>query len=226
MLLPKYYYVNDFAELHDYFLSCPHDCQHFKAGDYIWHLDEFVERVYYIESGIARSVVHHEDGHKKLLYFHGKGSIYPGCHQSKFKIEKSIVMKAISDVDTLVFSREDFYRMYQENPRLNALMLEIYARYINLLIYEAAHQEYNSSLMKLCNLLYLFSENPTHGDAFHIELTQADIANILTINRVNIAKYLSQLRDKGIIRPHRRWIEIVDMEGLKRYCSYETMPSE
>lgn len=226
MLIPRYFYTDDFVELYDYFLSQPHTRQHFHKGEYLWRPDEYIERIYYIESGIARTTVQHEDGHEKLFHFHGKGTVYPGCHESKFKIEKSIVMRAVSEMETLMFSREDFYRMYRENLRLNALMLENYARYINLMIYEGAHQEYNSSLMKLCNLLYLFYENPTHTNPLHIELTQEDIANILTINRVNVAKYLSQLRNKGIIQSHRKWIEVVDIEGLKRNCSYETMLSD
>lgn len=226
MLIPSYFYTDDFEELHSYFLSQPHTCQHFHRGDYLWRPNECIERIYYIESGIARTTVQHEDGHEKLIHFHGKGTVCPGCHESKYKIEQSIIMTAVSDMETLVFSREKFYHMYRENRRLNALILEGYARFINLLIYEAAHQEYNSSLMKLCNLLYLFTENSPYDDPFHIELTQTDIANNLTINRVNVAKHLSRLRNEGIIRSHRNCVEIVDIDGLKRHCSFETMRSD
>lgn len=78
---------------------------------------------------------------------------------------------------------------------------------------------------KLCNLLYLFSKDSPDGNPNHIDLTQDNIADILTINRVNAAKCISRLRDEGIIVSHRKWIEITDPEALERYCSQETLLS-
>lgn len=113
-------------------------------------------------------------------------------------------------METLEFSRESVYQMFQENRHLSNIAFESYAKLINLLIYETAHQDYNNSFIKLCNLLYLFSQNSPNGRTNHIVLSQENIADILTINRVNAAKCLSRLRDEGIIVSHRKWIEIVD----------------
>lgn len=223
MNIPRYYFSGEFAELYEYFLSQPHTTKTFRKNEYLWGPGELLEKVYYIQSGIAQTVVEHENGFQKILHFHSSGTIYPGCHQTSFKIERSILTKALSDVETLVFSREDFYGMFKENSRLNSLCLEQYAAYINLLIYEAAHQEYNNSFIKLCNLLYLFSQNSYSQDACKIDLTQENIADILTINRVNAAKCLSRLRDEEIIISHRKWIEIRDLPALKGYCSMETL---
>lgn len=223
MKIPRYYFAGEFADLYEYFLSQPHTVKTFHKNEYLWAPGEPLETVYYIKSGIAQTVVEHENGYQKILHFHSKGTVYPGCHETAFKIEKSIMTKALSDLETLAFSRKDFYRMFQENSRLNAICFEIYAAYINLLIYEAAHQEYNSSFIKLCNLLYLFSQNSSSGKADKIDLTQENIADILTINRVNAAKILSRLRDEGIIVSHRKWIEIINLPALKAYCSIETL---
>ena len=140
-----------------------------------------------------------------------------------FKIEQSIVTKAISDMQVLEFSREDIYSMFQTNTKLSALAFEYYAKLINVLIYETAHQEYNNSFLKLCNLLYLFTQNSPSEDTTRIELSQENIADILTLNRVNVAKCLSRLRDERIIISHRKWIEIIDLNKLSCYCSQETL---
>lgn len=222
MLIPRYYFANDYTQLYDYFLSQPHTKRHFKKGDYLWKPGECIERVYYIESGIAQTLVEHEDGYRKILWFHSNGTVFPGCHESLFKIEKSIITKTLSNTDALEFTRADFYRMFLENRELSSIAFESYAMYINLLIYETAHQEYNNSFLKLCNLLYLFSKNAPGGKTSRIDLTQENIADILTINRVNAAKSLSRLRDEGIIISHRKWIEIADFTALEAYCSMET----
>ena len=224
MLLPRYYFSGDFEPLHDYFLSQPHTKRLFQKGDYLWRPGEFIQRVYFIESGITVTSAEHEDGYRKILFFHSKGSVFPGFHRSLFKIERTLVTQALSPVKALEFSADQVYRMFQENSQLSTIAFESYAKLINLLIYETAHQDYNNVFLKLCNLLYLFSQNSPSGDPTHIELTQENIANILTINRVNAAKALARLRDEGIIISHRKWIELVDLEALERHCSQETLP--
>lgn len=223
MLIPRYYFYNDFTELYGYFLTQPHIKKTFLKNEYLWKPGEPLNHVYFILSGIGQALVEHEDGHQKILSFHSTGTVHPGCHKTVFKIEQSIIFKALSKMEVLSFTREDFYRMFQDNPKLNALMFEWYAMYINLLIYESAHQEYNNSFIKLCNLLYLFSQNSPSGQSLRVDLTQENIADILTVNRVNAARSLLRLRDEGIIEPHRKWIEILDLDALASYCSQETL---
>lgn len=223
MLIPRYYFYNDFTQLYEYFLTHPHVRKTFSKNEYLWKPGEPLTHVYYILSGIGQALVEHEDGHRKILSFHSAGTVHPGCHKTVFKIEQSIIFKALSHMEVLSFSWEDFYRMFQSNQKLNALMFEWYAMYINLLIYESAHQEYNHSFIKLCNLLYLFSQNSPAGQSMTINLTQENIADILTVNRVNAARGLLRLRDEGIIESHRKWIEILDLDALASYCSQETL---
>ena len=89
----------------------------------------------------------------------------------------------------------------------------------------SAHQDYNNSFLKLCNLLYLFSQNSPEENGRRISLTQENIAEILTVTRVNAARNLSRLRDEQIIVSHRKWIEIINPQALEAYCSQETLKS-
>ncbi len=221
MLIPRYYFSNDYVAFYDALLKQPHTKRKIQKNTYLWKPGEFIQNIYYIESGICLTSATHEDGHQKILYFTSKGSLAPGFHNSQFKIEKSITIKAITDMEVLEFSQKDIYNMYLTNPKFSAVAFENYAKLINLLIYETAHQEYNNSFLKLCNTLYLFSKN--HRSTNEIKLSQENIADILAINRVNVAKCLSRLRDEGIIIPHRNWIEIIDFKKLENYCSQETL---
>lgn len=226
MLIPRYYFTDDYVDLYEYFLTIPHTKRMISKGEYLWKPGDLIQHVYYIESGICMTSVQHEDGHQKILYFHSKGCITPGFHYTTFKIEQSITTKAISDMHVLEFSREEMYSMFQQNAKLSALAFETYAKLINVLIYETAHQEYNNSFLKLCNLLYLFTQNSPSGQSRRIDLSQENIADILTLNRVNVAKCLSRLRDEGIIVSHRKWIEVKNLDKLELYCSQETLNSD
>ena len=67
------------------------------------------------------------------------------------------------------------------------------------------------------------SRNSPGNESGRIDLTQENIAEILTVTRVNAARNLGRLRDERIIVPHRRWIEIIDQQALEDYCSEETL---
>ena len=128
-------------------------------------------------------------------------------------------------METLCFTGAAFLEMLSENSPAHAEHAGLVCSYINLLLYESAHQDYNSSFVKLCNLLYLFTQNSPGGRTDRIDLTQENIAEILTVTRVNAARSLGRLRDEKIIVSHRRWIEIIDQKALEAYCSLETLQS-
>ncbi|XBX04823.1 Crp/Fnr family transcriptional regulator [Enterocloster clostridioformis] len=226
MLIPRYFFAHDYKDFYDYFLSQPHVKKTFQKNDPLWGPGAPLTHIYYILSGIAQTSLEHENGSRKISSLHGSGTVFPGCHRVVFKIEQSIVVTAISDMEVLSFTKEQFLTMFLDNPELSLRTLDWYATYINLLLYEGAHQDYNNSFIKLCNLLYLFSQNAPDGEGSRIQLTQENIAEILTITRVNAARNLARLRDEQIIVPHRKWIEILNFQALESYCSLETLKSD
>jgi CRP-like cAMP-binding protein len=223
MLIPRYFFTGEFTQFYNYFLTCPHVVEKYKKNDYLWPPGEKLTHVFYIHTGIAQTFIEHEEGYKKILSFHGKGTIFPmGSHRIDFKIENAHITKALMDMTVLKFTRQTFYSMAQENKALNAQVLDWLSMFINLLIYETAHQEYNKSFIKLCNLLYVFSKNSPFGES-NIEFTQEDIANILALDRVNVANNLARLREENIIITHRNRIEITNPAALQSYCTGESV---
>ena len=223
MLIPRYYFSNDYEEFLDFFLSYPHVRKHYQKDEYLWNLGDNVTHIHYILSGMALTVLEHENGFRKISSFHSEGTVFPGCHKAHFKIEQAIATIALSETETLCFSRDVFLQMVSENQQLMFRTLDWYAMYINLLLYESAHQDYNHSFIKLCNLLYLFMQNSPSKETGRIDLTQENIAEILTVTRVNAAKNLARLRDEKIIVSHRKWIEVINPKALEAYCSLETL---
>lgn len=221
---PRYYFENEYRAFYEYFLSQPHRERTFSTGSYLWKPTEPLKYVYYIQSGVVQTYVEHENGRRKILSFHGQGTAFPGFQQQDFKIEKSIITLAVTETTTLEFTKEQFFRMYQENMQLNIQVLEWTASFINLLIYELAHQSYNDLFLKICNLLYLMAKSVAKGkEPCIVPLTQDNIADLLGSNRVSVAKNLVTLRNENIIATHRKWIEISDFNRLAEYCSMETL---
>lgn len=218
MHTPRYFFIGDFSAFHEYFISRPHKRRSFARGEFLWPPGEPFGRMHYILSGAARCCVEHENGRRKIISFHGAETLFPVYHERDYRIELAITTEALSNVETLEFTKESFRAMFRENGSLAAALVEWYSSYVNLLLYETAHQEYNGSFIKLCNLLYLLA--PAGGlDA----VTQEELADILGTSRVNLTRGLAQLRSEGVVRTRRGRVEITDLGALSRRCSLETV---
>ena len=231
MLTPRYLYRDDFSPFLDELTELPHVERRFSRGEYLWRPGDLIEQVHYILEGVARTSFINEDGRAKALFYHGTGMVFPGCHESQFAIERSLVTEAMEPVNTLEFRRADFLAHAQANPAIGSTMFENYARYINLLIFEAAHQERNESLVKLCNVLELLArdaareQNDAKDEVLdnirRIDCSQEDLAEILAMNRVSVARLMGKLADAGVVATHRGWIEILDRNALLSRCTGE-----
>ena len=224
MLTPRCFFSEDFRSFQDYFFSQPHRRRTFARGDYLWRPERPFESVHYILSGVSQNYVEHENGRRKIISFHGPGTLFPGYHRQDYKIERSLITRALSPMEVLEFSKEEFRLMFAHNGDLSAAVVEWYAMYINLLLYDTAHQEYNSSFLKLCNLLYLLADSPVGGRQGVLYLTQDDLADLLGISRANLTRGLAQLRRQGILRTRRGLVELLDLPALAQCCSEETHP--
>lgn len=224
MLPPRCFFSEDFRSFQDYFFSQPHRRRTFARGDYLWRPERPFESVHYILSGVSQNYVEHENGRRKIISFHGPGTLFPGYHRQDYKIERSLITRALSPMEVLEFSKEEFQLMFAHNGDLSAAVVEWYAMYVNLLLYDTAHQEYNSSFLKLCNLLYLLADSPVGGRQGVLNLTQDDLADLLGISRANLTRGLTQLRRQGILRTRRGQVELLDLPALAQCCSEETHP--
>lgn len=224
MLTPRCFFSEDFRSFQDYFFSQPHRRRTFARGDYLWRPERPFESVHYILSGVSQNYVEHENGRRKIISFHGLGTLFPGYHRQDYKIERSLITRALSPMEVLEFSKEEFRLMFAHNGDLSAAVVEWYAMYVNLLLYDTAHQEYNSSFLKLCNLLYLLADSPVGGRQGVLYLTQDDLADLLGISRANLTRGLTQLRRQGILRTRRGLVELLDLPALAQCCSEETHP--
>ena len=68
-------------------------------------------------------------------------------------------MSALSEIRVLEFTIPQFRAMFESNVALAEQVVNWYAMYVNRFLFETVHQEFNSSRVKLCNLLYLLTMN-------------------------------------------------------------------
>lgn len=223
MLTPRYYFADDFCSFYRYLLAQPHTKRTFQKGDYLWKPGQPYDRVQYYVSGASVHFSEHESGRRKIISFHGPGTLFPGYHTNNFRIEHSLTTVALSEISALEFTVSQFKAMFEENPALAESVVNWYAKYVNHFLFETIHQEFNSSQVKLCNLLYLLTMNQPSNSGSIIEMTQEDIADILGMSRVQITRELAELRNRGILSTTRGRLTITNLSALVSLCSEETI---
>lgn len=223
MLTPRYYFVGDFRAFQDYFLSCPHEEKVFQKGDFPWPLGAPYEKLHFILSGAEMHYSVHESGHRKIISFHGPGTVFPGYRQNDYRIELSLVTEALSDMRVLEFTLPQFSAMFEENAGLRRQVVNWYSMYINRFLYETIHQEFNPTCIKLCNLLYLLLMNRPAASGPAIGMTQEELADILGMSRVQVSRELSALRKQGILSTGRGGLTVTSPLKLARLCTSETV---
>lgn len=223
MLKPRYYFADDFRAFYEYFLSQPHTGRTFRKGDCLWKPGQPYDRIQYYVTGASVHFSDHESGRRKIISFHGPGTILPGYHTTDFRIELSLTTIALSEVKVLEFTIPQFRAMFESNRELAESVVNWYSKYVNRFLFETIHQEFNSSQVKLCNLLYLLTMNQPSNSGLTIEMTQEDIADILGMSRVQITRELTDLRSRGILSTARGKLMITDLPALASFCTEETM---
>lgn len=223
MLMPRYYFAEDFRPFQDYFLSQPHTEKTFQKGGLLWEPGRPYEKIHYILSGAAMHYALHESGRRKIISFHGPGTVFPGYRQNDYRIECTLATQALSDMRVLEFTVPQFTAMFVSSPALSRQVVNWYSMYINRFLFETIHQEFNSSLVKLCNLLYLLTVNQPANSGLVIEMTQEELADILGLSRVQITRELTALRRRGIISTTRGKLTVSDLPALVRLCTDETV---
>ena len=98
-------------------------------------------------------------GSARSISFHGPGTIFPGYHTTDFRIELSLTTAALSNIKVLEFTIPQFKAMFESNAALAENVVNWYSKYVNRFLFETIHQKFNSSQVKLCNLLYLLTIN-------------------------------------------------------------------
>ena len=223
MLTPRYYFADDFRAFHDYFLAQPHKEVVFRKGDLLWEPGQPYDRLNYFLSGAAVNFAEHETGRRRIISFHGPGTVFPGHHTTDFRIELSLTTAALSEIRVLEFTIPQFQAMFASNAALADQVVNWYSMYVNLFLFETFHQEFNSSRVKLCNLLHLLVKNQPANSGPVIEMTQEDLADILGISRVHITRELTELRRMGVLTTTRGRLTITDLPALAGLCTDETV---
>lgn len=224
MDIPRFYFTDEFCEFKELFEEHSLGRRIFPKGSTIFSAQEDLDFCLYIEKGLCRYSIMHENGGEKTLFFHGTGSLFP-TYSSPKRYRIGEISTAITQVEGIVISQQELKILMEENKALTKQVLNAYLDMFNYLIFESINQIYNNAYIRLCNFFHLYMEylEKNKEDKYTICFTQEELAKIVGVSRVQISHILKTLREQKIIKNYRNRIVILDEEKLIEQCSGETV---
>lgn len=190
-----------------------------EAGQILFAEGDPGQAVYFVESGRVKISKISADGREQILHFMGPGEVFgevvlfeEGAYPA--------TAEAVEDSRVGLILRRDIQQFIQENGEVAFKMLCLLSRRLR----EAQAKVHELALKnvygRIAGLLVRLSDQGCKlpdGVLVPLVVTRAELANMIGTSRESVSRVLSEWNQKGIIRPERCGIVIMDMKRLKEY---------
>ncbi len=132
--------------------------------------------------------------------------------------------RAAEDSDLLFLSLDDFRRLYLEHPAIAHAVIQNLGRRLRHLVQTLQRVSLLGVPARVASLLLELAKNSgalRNDGTFFLPYTQGQMAQLLATTRESVARALSDLRGKGLIRQEGRKVLIVDLLGLEKVVEGE-----
>lgn len=197
MLQPRYLFTQDFSVFRTALLSLPHRVRRFERGESLWAAGTPFEKIFFFDSGLARTSIISVSGSNRVIAWQGPGTMFPVIHRNRFEIETRHLTEAVTAVAALEFSAVDIEAYLRGSADFALATIDWYAKFVNLLLF----RNEAGAVMATNNLL---------------KITQSELAALLGVDRASLVRALSALRKKGAVATLRGAIKLLSPEILQQ----------
>lgn len=95
MLQPRYLFTQDFSVFRTALLSLPHRVRRFERGESLWAAGTPFEKIFFFDSGLARTSIISVSGSNRVIAWQGPGTMFPVIHRNRFEIETRHLTEAV-----------------------------------------------------------------------------------------------------------------------------------
>jgi CRP-like cAMP-binding protein len=194
-----------------------------RRGTAVFRENDRTSEIFVVERGMLMSYVVLDDGSRQILRFLFPGDlagvaslIYRNCPET---------IEAVTDATICPFDRAAFAQLFEEHPRLGALILAInQVERVALTDRLAALGRTTAKARVAAILLDLTSRmrrvDRTIGDTVTLGLTQEELGDATGLTAVHVNRMLRQLEDEGLIAREGGRVTFRDEAALRAAASY------
>lgn len=194
----------------------------YAKGETLFHEGDLAETVHFVQEGrvVARRSTSHGDVVTYAVI--GPGEAFGEMAMLAEDHRRSSTIVAIEPVVTLTLRFDDFRRLCDEHPAVQALLVRMLAQRVDRLsthLVDALYLPADRRVLRtLVDLSREYAE-PAGAAQVTLPLTQVDVAELSGASRPTTNRYLRRLEQDGLLRLNRGHVTILDMEALRRLSS-------
>lgn len=190
-----------------------------KRGEIVCREGEPSTGLFLLLQGWVASSVTFADGARQLLNVHLAGDLLGTPDLALRRSAQSMV--AITPVELGIISQPEMGRLFENSPRLAAILFLIAQEERVTLMDRLAAVGATEALHSLASLLVhiharVVRSDPETGYSFMMPLSQDDLSALIGISPVHLNRTLQQLRHDGLIEWTRHRVTLLDHAGLMK----------
>jgi len=184
------------------------------------------EAIYVVKAGWVGCARHLSDGRRQITRFALPGDVIGFDALVQHVSTQEAV--ALSDVTAVVLRPAELIDLAAAAPHLGMALLWATAKDESALAERLASIGRRFALERLAHLfvetrLRLDALGLAEGDRIHFPITKEQLADAMGLTTIHIYRTLRRLGESGLVRLDGPWLEILDLEGLKRLGKFDDL---
>ncbi|WP_407270132.1 Crp/Fnr family transcriptional regulator [Radiobacillus sp. PE A8.2] len=199
----------------------------FKKHEIVFRQNEDGNDLYLVIKGRVRLFLISPNGEEKALAVIGTNGLIGECILNDDSRYSSSAITA-SEVELIRISKDVFLEKISNEPRYTSQVLDLITKKYRLLCMQTLQLSYTKSLPRMCatfvHLSIRYGETLASQEIrLTINFTHQEMANLLGITRVTIAKNIKWLEENKYIRKDGRYYIINNLDNLANLANEELM---
>lgn len=199
----------------------------YKKNEIIFRQNEYAEMIYIVLKGRVRLFLLSADGEEKAISIVGKNGIIGECSLNEDKLYSTNAITN-SEVEVVAVQRNVFSDKINKNPLYSEQLLDLMSKKYRLLCMHALQISYIKSLPRICetfvHLTVKYGEKLNDNEIkLTISFTHQEMADLLGVTRVTVAKNIKWLQENNYIEKVGRYYVIRDIDELADVANSELL---
>jgi len=188
--------------------------KHFSKGQIIFLEGDEGKGFFVVYSGLVKIYKISSEGKEKILRLVKPHDIFGPVPLFSGETYPASA-DAMKSTKAFFFPRNVFINLIKKNPDIALNMLDALSDRLRQFTIQVEDLSLKEIPGRLATYFLQVSKEESRSDVFTLEITKAQIANLLGTTPETLSRVLSRMREAGIIEDEGKKIKILDIESLK-----------
>ena len=188
---------------------------HFKAGEIIFKQGTVLTHFACFREGMAKVYFERPEGSNILINILGAGR-FNGSMGFFTDNLHHMTVQALTDVSLCLISCKDMETALENNAKMALELIAQKNESIINLTNKLANLTYKSMSGRVADVILYLKNQIYESSTFTLNLSRQDLADLAAMTKESFIRSLKELKDSGVIKINRNYVEIVDLKALTK----------